>query len=44
VRMNYRDLFYAVEEAVNTAVADGRVKAAYEKYGLTYTPPPPPSE
>jgi polar amino acid transport system substrate-binding protein len=44
VRMNYRDLFYAVEEAINTAVADGRVKAAYEKYGLTYTPPPPPAE
>ena len=44
VRTNYRDLFYAVEEAVNIAVADGRVKAAYEKYGLTYAPPPPPAD
>jgi ABC-type amino acid transport substrate-binding protein len=44
VRTNYRDLFYAVEEALNNAMADGSVKAAYEKYGLTYTPPPPPVE
>ena len=44
VRMNYRDLYYAVEEALVTAVADGKVKAAYEKYGLTFSPPQPPAE
>jgi ABC-type amino acid transport substrate-binding protein len=44
VRTNYRDLFYAVEEALAKAVADGRMKAIYEKYGLTYNPPPPPKE
>jgi ABC-type amino acid transport substrate-binding protein len=43
-RMNYRDLYYAVEEALATAVSDGRIKAIYEKYGLTYNPPPPPKE
>jgi ABC-type amino acid transport substrate-binding protein len=44
VRMNYRDLFYAVEQVLADAVADGRVKAIYEKYGLTYNPPPLPQE
>jgi ABC-type amino acid transport substrate-binding protein len=44
VRTNYHDLFYAVEEALANAVKDGRVKAIYEKYGLTYNPPPPPKE
>jgi ABC-type amino acid transport substrate-binding protein len=44
VRMNYRDLYYAVEEALASAVSDGRIKAAYQKFGLTYNPPPPPSE
>jgi ABC-type amino acid transport substrate-binding protein len=44
VRMNYRDLYYAIEEALSKAVADGRIKAIYEKFGLTYNPPPPPKE
>jgi polar amino acid transport system substrate-binding protein len=44
VRMNYRDLYYAVEEALANAVADGRIKAIFEKAGLTYNPPPPPKE
>jgi ABC-type amino acid transport substrate-binding protein len=44
VRMNYRDLYYAVEQALADGVADGRIKAIYEKYGLTYNPPPPPKE
>jgi polar amino acid transport system substrate-binding protein len=44
VRTNYRDLYYAIEEALTAAVADGRVKAIYEKFGLTYSPPPPPTE
>jgi polar amino acid transport system substrate-binding protein len=44
VRMNYRDLYYAIEQALATAVTDGRIKAIYEKTGLTYNPPPPPKE
>lgn len=44
VRMNYRDLYYAVEQALADGVADGRIKAIYEKAGLTYNPPPPPKE
>jgi ABC-type amino acid transport substrate-binding protein len=44
VRMNYRDLYYAVEEALAMAVTDGRIKAIFEKHGLTYNPPPPPNE
>jgi polar amino acid transport system substrate-binding protein len=44
VRMNYRDLYYAIEESLATAVADGRIKAIFEKHGLTYNPPPPPKE
>jgi polar amino acid transport system substrate-binding protein len=44
VRTNYRDLYYAVEEALANAVTDGRMKVIYEKYGLTYNPPPPPKE
>jgi polar amino acid transport system substrate-binding protein len=44
VRMNYRDLYYAVEQALADAVADGRMQAIWEKHGLTYNPPPPPVE
>jgi ABC-type amino acid transport substrate-binding protein len=44
VRMNYRDLYYAVEQTLADAVKDGRIKAIFEKYGLTYNPPPPPQE
>jgi polar amino acid transport system substrate-binding protein len=44
VRMNYRDLFYAVEQALTDAVADGRIKTIYESYGLTYNPPVKPRE
>jgi ABC-type amino acid transport substrate-binding protein len=44
VRMNYRDLYYAVEEALSAAVADGRMAAIFAKHGLTYNPPPPPAE
>jgi ABC-type amino acid transport substrate-binding protein len=44
VRTNYRDLFYAVEDAISTALADGRIQKAYEKFGLTYNSPPPPPE
>jgi ABC-type amino acid transport substrate-binding protein len=44
VRMNYRDLYYAVEQALNDAVKDGRIRSIFDKYGLTYNPPPPPQE
>jgi ABC-type amino acid transport substrate-binding protein len=44
VRMNYRDLYYAVEQALADGVADGRIKTIFEKHGLTYNPPPPPQE
>jgi polar amino acid transport system substrate-binding protein len=44
VRTNYRDLFYAVEQALADAVADGRMAKIFEGYGLTYNPPPPPKE
>jgi ABC-type amino acid transport substrate-binding protein len=44
VRMNYRDLYYAVEQALADAVAEGRIQKIYESYGLTYNPPPPPKE
>jgi len=40
VRTNYHELFYAVEEVINNAIADGRMKKIFESYGLTYTPPP----
>lgn len=44
VRMNYRDLYYAVEQALADAVADGRMQKIFESHGLTYNPPPPPKE
>jgi ABC-type amino acid transport substrate-binding protein len=44
VRTNYRDLFYAVEQALADAVADGRMQKIFERHGLTYNPPPPPQE
>jgi ABC-type amino acid transport substrate-binding protein len=44
VRTNYRDLFYAVEQALADAVADGRMQKIFESHGLTYNPPPPPQE
>jgi polar amino acid transport system substrate-binding protein len=44
VRTNYRDLYYAVEQALADAVADGRIQKIFESYGLTYNPPPPPKE
>ncbi len=44
VRMNYRDLYYAIEQALADAVADGRMQKIFESYGLTYNPPPPPKE
>ena len=39
VRHNWRPLSYAVEDAINAGLADGRVAAIFESYGLTHTPP-----
>ena len=39
VRTNYRDLGYAIDDAIKAGIADGRMKEAFAKYGLGYTPP-----
>jgi len=39
VRHNWRPLSYAVDDAIVAAVADGRMKAIFSKFGLSYTPP-----
>jgi ABC-type amino acid transport substrate-binding protein len=39
VRTNYRDLGYAIDDAIKAAIADGRMEAGFKKYGLSYTPP-----
>lgn len=39
VKENSRDLAYAVEDILAKLAEDGRLKALYEKYGLTYTAP-----
>lgn len=39
VHQSHRDLAYALDDAVSAALADGRMAAAYAKYGLTFQPP-----
>ena len=39
VRTNYRDLGYAIDDAIKAAIADGRMEAAFKKHGLSYTAP-----
>jgi ABC-type amino acid transport substrate-binding protein len=39
VRTNYRDLGYAIDDAVKAAIADGRMEAAFKMFELTYTAP-----
>lgn len=39
VHHSHRDLAYALDDAVMAALGDGRMAAAFEKYGLTFTPP-----
>ena len=39
VRHTYRQLGYAVDDAVRAAVEDGRMAAAFGKYGLSHRPP-----
>ena len=39
IRHNYRQLGYAVDDAIRVAIEDGRIQAIFEKHGLTYQPP-----
>ena len=39
VRHNYRNLGYAVDDAIAAAIADGRLEAAFAKFGASYTVP-----
>ena len=39
VNFRYRPLAYEVDDAIAAALADGRIAAIYEKYGLTHQPP-----
>ena len=39
VRHNYRRLGYAVDDAIAAAIADGRLAAAFAKFGASYTVP-----
>ena len=39
VRHTWRQLGYAVDDAIRAAISDGRLAAVFEKHGLTYAPP-----
>jgi ABC-type amino acid transport substrate-binding protein len=39
VHQSHRDLGYAVDDAVASALADGRIAAIFATYGLDFTPP-----
>jgi polar amino acid transport system substrate-binding protein len=39
VRFNWRPLSYAADDAINTALQDGRIKSVFSNYGLTHTVP-----
>lgn len=39
IRHNYRALAYAVDDAVAAVLADGRLAAAFERFGLALIPP-----
>ena len=39
VHFAYRPLSYAVDDAINYALQDGRIAAIYADYGLTFDPP-----
>lgn len=39
VNFQHRDLGYAVDMAIETALADGRIAAVFDQHGLTFTPP-----
>jgi len=39
IRTNYRDLGYAIDDALKAAIKDGRMEAAFKKFSLSYTAP-----
>lgn len=39
VNFSYRPLSYAVDDAINFALQDGRIEEIYENYGLSFQPP-----
>jgi ABC-type amino acid transport substrate-binding protein len=39
VRHSWRPLAYAVDYAIEEALADGRIEAIFTKYDLTFQPP-----
>lgn len=39
VHHSHRDLAYALDDAIAAALADGRIAAAFARYGLTFNPP-----
>jgi ABC-type amino acid transport substrate-binding protein len=39
VNFRYRPLSYAVDDAINYALQDGRIAKIYESYGLSFQPP-----
>jgi ABC-type amino acid transport substrate-binding protein len=39
VNFRYRPLAYAVDDAINYALQDGRIAAIYADYGLSFQPP-----
>ncbi|TMM51220.1 substrate-binding periplasmic protein [Sulfitobacter sabulilitoris] len=39
VNFRYRPLSYAVDDAVNAALSDGRIAQIYQSYGLSFQPP-----
>lgn len=39
VHQSHRDLAYAVDDALAAALADGRIAAIHEAYGVSFTPP-----
>lgn len=39
VNFQHKDLAYAVDDAIGAALADGRIAAIFQTYGLTFEPP-----
>lgn len=39
VHHSHRDLAYALDDAIVAALADGRIEAAFARYGLRFSPP-----
>ncbi len=39
VNFQHKDLAYAVDEAIEKALADGEIARVFAAHGLTFTPP-----